>query len=196
MSETAAAPTPGEQARLAERVRAGDAGAEAEMVARYGDGLRYLLRRWTRDPALAEDLFQETFRLALEKIRAGELRQPSKLQAYLRGVARTLSTRHYQRRAPRPADAAVADLPDPAPGPLAGLLAEEKRRLVHRLLGELGQARDREILLRFYVAEERKERICADLGLTDLHFNRVLYRARRRFRRLCEARRLRRGGSR
>ena len=44
--------------------------------------------------------------------------------------------------------------------------------------------RDREILFRFYLAEDDKERICRDLGLTAVHFNRVLFRARERFREL------------
>jgi RNA polymerase sigma-70 factor (ECF subfamily) len=34
------------------------------------------------------------------------------------------------------------------------------------------------------VAEEDKARICADLGLSSLHFNRVLNRARDRYREL------------
>ena len=52
------------------------------------------------------------------------------------------------------------------------------------LLNELGQPRDREILQRFYVQEEDKERICNDLHLDGAHFNRVLFRARERFREL------------
>ena len=47
-------------------------------------------------------------------------------------------------------------------------------------------ARDRQVLFRFYIAEENKEDICSDLGLSSLHFNRVLFRARERFRELYE----------
>jgi RNA polymerase sigma-70 factor (ECF subfamily) len=42
------------------------------------------------------------------------------------------------------------------------------------------------VLFRFYVVEDDKDRICADLGLTSLHFNRVLHRARERYRELYE----------
>ncbi|MCP4664535.1 MAG: hypothetical protein GY856_54820 [bacterium] len=48
--------------------------------------------------------------------------------------------------------------------------------------------RDREVLSRFYLAEEDKEQICCDLGLAGEHFKRVLFRARRRFKKLYEAR--------
>jgi RNA polymerase sigma-70 factor (ECF subfamily) len=57
---------------------------------------------------------------------------------------------------------------------------------VRKVLGELKSERDRQVLFRFYVAEEEKEKICASLGLTSLHFNRVLFRARERFRELYE----------
>jgi hypothetical protein len=48
----------------------------------------------------------------------------------------------------------------------------------------LGNERDREILLRFYIAEEDKDRIAADHGLTSLQLNRVLHRARQRYKEL------------
>jgi DNA-directed RNA polymerase specialized sigma24 family protein len=50
------------------------------------------------------------------------------------------------------------------------------------VIQELGTSRDRDILLRFYIAEEDKERISADFGLSSLQFNRVLHRARERYR--------------
>ncbi len=42
------------------------------------------------------------------------------------------------------------------------------------------------MLYRYYLAEEDKAAICADLGLSSLHFNRVLWRARQRFKKLLE----------
>ena len=46
--------------------------------------------------------------------------------------------------------------------------------------------RDRDLLLRYYVHEEEKPEICRALGLDSLHFNRVLYRAKQRFREILE----------
>jgi RNA polymerase sigma-70 factor (ECF subfamily) len=45
------------------------------------------------------------------------------------------------------------------------------------------------VLYRFYVAEEDKQKICDDLGLTTLQFNLVLFRARARYKELYEKRR-------
>jgi RNA polymerase sigma-70 factor (ECF subfamily) len=44
--------------------------------------------------------------------------------------------------------------------------------------------RDRTLLMRFYIDEEEKEKICLELNLSSLHFNRVIFRARRRFKEL------------
>ena len=65
-----------EPVELVRRILAGDPAAEREMVDRYSRGVRFLLLQLTRNPAWADDLYQETFRLALEKVRGGELREP------------------------------------------------------------------------------------------------------------------------
>lgn len=189
---------PGDAAELVRRIQAGEREAEGELVARYGPGLSYLLRHLTGDPDRAQDLRQETFLIALEKLRAGELREADKLPAFLRGTAKNLvraGWRRERRRSragerPAPADDAegpAAEPPDPAPGPLEGLLLEEEIGLARQLLAELASPRDREVLFRFCVAEEDKEAICSRLGLTRLQLNLVLFRARQRFRALWEA---------
>lgn len=187
MSEAAADLSAGE---LVRRIRSGDPAAEGELVARFGEGLSFLLRRWTRDRAAADDLYQETFRLALEKIRRGEVREPERLAAYLRSLAKNLSTEHYRRGSVREVREehleAAADLSAPEAGQLGGLLRREKALLVRQVLAELGSERDRQVLFRFYIADEDKERIRADLGLSGPEFNMVLFRARRRYRDLYE----------
>jgi DNA-directed RNA polymerase specialized sigma24 family protein len=57
-----------------------------------------------------------------------------------------------------------------------------------RMLDEMPAERDREILVRFYLNDEDKEQICRDLRLSEEHFNRVIFRARNRFRELVEHR--------
>jgi RNA polymerase sigma-70 factor (ECF subfamily) len=183
-----AAPT--SSADLVLRIRSGDPRAEEELISRFGDGLSFLLRRWTRGHSDAEDLYQETFRLALEKIRRGEVRDPDRLAGFVRSLARNLSIEHYRKAARRgsreedlepAAESSVLET-----GQLGQLLRKEKIALVRRLLDELGSDRDRQVLFRFYIAEEDKEGIRSDLGLTAPEFNLVLFRARRRYRDLFE----------
>lgn len=175
-------------ADLVRRIEAGDRGAEEELVQRYGERLTFLLRRWTRDPAAAEDLYQETFRLVLVKIRDGELREKEKLAGFLHSLAQNLSTYHYRRddRRSRHVEqgADTGQLSDPRPGSLGQLLQQERAELVRRVLAEMPVARDREILARYYLADQEKEEICAALALAEDHFKRVLFRARERYKEL------------
>ena len=176
-------------AELVSRIVAGDQQAEAELVERYSRGVMFILRRETCGASAADDLYQETFRIALEKIRRGDLREPEKLSGFMCSIARNLAVAYF-RRASRQESLTVveeaAQQPSPAPDQLDELLQREKATLVRRVINELPADRDRQILFRFYIAEEEKERICADLGLTNIHFNRVLHRARQRYRELYE----------
>lgn len=182
-------------AELVDRIRAGEAAAEEELVRRFSRGITFLLRRVTRDPAAAEDFHQETFRLAIEKVRRGEIREPDKLPGFLASLARNLATEDARRGIRRDQwhdrDPELAEqAPDRAPGQLSALLSKERASIVRQVIGELEQDRDRQLLFRYYIAEEEKEKICLDLALDQVHFNRVLFRARQRYKDLYEKRQL------
>ncbi len=189
----AARPSSDPSAELVHRILSGEPTAEAELVQRFSRALSFLTRRLARDEAAAEDLYQETFRRVIEKVRDGELREPEKLPGFVSSMARNLflgSIRRTGRRQQWQGDPeATETFPDPAPGQLTKLLARERAATVRHVLGELKNDRDREILSRYYIADENKDDICRDLGLTDLHFNRVLFRARQRYKELFETRR-------
>jgi RNA polymerase sigma-70 factor (ECF subfamily) len=177
---------------LVHRIVSGDSAAESELVQRFSRALTFLLRRLTRDEAAADDLYQETFRLVIEKVRHGELREPERLPGFVSSMARNLflgSVRRTGRREKWHGDPETTEIaPDPAPGQLARLLAQESAAAVRHVLSELKNDRDREILSRYYIADESKEDICRDLDLSDLHFNRVLFRARQRYKEQFEKR--------
>jgi RNA polymerase sigma-70 factor (ECF subfamily) len=177
-------------ARLVAAIYAGERNAEKEMVERYSRGLLYLLRRRCGDGELALDLRQDTFRIAIEKLRVSPLDDPAKLAAFLRGVAMNLLVGHHRkqhRRATTTDTEAIERAAHEAPGPDADVQRTQIQRAVRDLLGELGTARDREVLQRVYLLEQDRERICADLGIDSVHFSRVLFRAKQRFRELLEA---------
>lgn len=177
-------------AELVRRIEDGDTEAETQLFALHRRGLDYLLRRLVGDPTLAEDLGQETFRVVIERVRRGELRDPEKLGAFVRGTARNLVMAERRKRQRRGIDEALDTVPELAAqseGALARILQSEDRRRVRQLIRELRSGRDREVLLRFHIAEESKEDICRDLQLNSRQFNLVLFRARQRFRELIEA---------
>lgn len=175
---------------LVKLVKGGDRGAEAAMIQRYSRGLRFLLRRKTRDPELAEDFLQETWAIALVKIRDDGLDNPGRLAGYLCGIANNLALGELRRvnRQRTSINSEIVDLiPDESSNPLRHVSRAEVCKLVHGLLDDLRKERDREILKRFYVWEEDKQSICNGLGVDSVHFNRVLYRARQRLKSSIEA---------
>ncbi len=180
------------EAELAEelvtRIESGDLAAESELVERYSRGLLYMLRRMTGDPGLADDLHQETFRVVLQKLRRSGLDEPERLAGFLRQTARYIFIGDYRKKARRQDGdyEQIPPPPDPRPGPLDHVLLDEEATIVRQLLDELQPERDRQVLYRYYLVEESKDSICADLGLSSLHFNRVLFRARQRFKKLME----------
>lgn len=172
---------------LVRRIAAGDRAAETALVERYSRGLLYLLRRLGAPREQAEDFHQETFRVVLERLRRRPLEDPSGLVGFLHGTARNLVANERRKVARRRTDAdpeVLARAVDRAPDQLDTVLLDEEANVVRRLIGELATDRDRQVLLRFYVAGEDRARISADLGLDGLHFSRVLFRARQRFQEL------------
>ena len=178
--------------QLVARILAGEKSAEEELVQQYSRGVSIILNRSTGDRSISEDLSQETFQIALEKIRQGEIREPDRLSGFIVSLARNLASDHFRRsrRLEGFADPDEAELiPESSPSQLDRLLMKEKSKMVRKLLDEMSE-RDRQILFRFYIAEDDKDRICADLQLSSLHFNRVLHRARERYRDLYENQKL------
>jgi RNA polymerase sigma-70 factor (ECF subfamily) len=174
-------------AGLVRRIGEGDARAEGALVERYSRGLLYMLRHRAGDPALADDLHQETFRIVLERLRRQGIEDPARLSPFILQTARNLFLGDWRKKTRRGEGHDVEEAPEPAdpePGQLAAVLRREEAARVRQVLAEMGTDRDRQVLFRFYIAEEDKEAICADLGLSSLHFNRVLFRARERFKTL------------
>jgi RNA polymerase sigma-70 factor (ECF subfamily) len=170
----------GQPSELVRRIMAGEAGAEDELVERYGRGILIVLRRMVRNPCTAKDLCQDALRLIVEKVRRGDVREPEKLSGFICSLARNIA-KDYLRRMPRGVsleDAETSSISDSSPDQLSHVLQEERANAI------------RQVLYRFYLAEEDKEKICADLALSALHFNRVLHRARERFRKLYQKTRL------
>ena len=85
-------------AQLVRRIRVGDTDAETEMVQRYSRGLTGLLARRVLDVERAHDLLQETFCVAIMKLRDTDILQPERLAGYLRGIAIKIAMSDSRRR--------------------------------------------------------------------------------------------------
>jgi RNA polymerase sigma-70 factor, ECF subfamily len=153
-------------------------------------GLRALILRRVRDPELAADILQDAAVTTLEKLRNGEIAHPENVGGYLYRVAIN-HLRNYRRkdRTALSSPEALDELKD-GDGDLdwERVGRPQWAEAARRVLAEMPAARDRELLIRFYLQDEDKERICRELSLTQEHFNRVIFRARNRFRDLLQRR--------
>lgn len=175
--------------QLADRIARRDRSAEEEFVRRYRMGLLKVLRQRTGRESEAEDLLHDAFIIALKRLRQGTIRQPERLSGFMFGLARNLvidQIRKEHRRRTDSADDWLPLIPDGHPGQLSEMLRAEKALIARRVLSKLQLERDRQILFRYYIAGEDKKQICLDLQLSSLHFNRVLHRARCRYKALYE----------
>lgn len=151
-------------------------------------GLRALILRRVRDPEVAADILQDAAVTTLEKLRSGEIERPENLGGYLYRVALN-HVRNHRRKDRSPLSSAegleeLRDAEEDADWAWCG--RPQWAAAARKMLSEMPAARDRDLLVRFYLNDEAKEHICRDLQLSHEHFNRVIFRARNRFRELLE----------
>lgn len=185
---------PGRDVRAA---RAGDRGAIERFYDAHVDGLyAFVFHRVGRDAALAEDVVQETFALALAKqsdydAARGSVR--SWLAVLSRNVIRDHLRAHHRADELRATweriDATLAqNFAAMAERPLPGDVLEraETRELVHMTIANLPDSH-RVALTRKYVDGESLETLARELGISVDAAKSLLARARRAFHETFEA---------
>lgn len=184
-----AAPAPG---RAPSDARPSGLDPASSLAAVYRDypGLRALILRRVRDPEAAADILQDAAVTTLEKLRNGEIAQPENLGGYLYRVAINHLRNHRRKdRSALSSPVQLEELRDSIDDPEWERIGRPQwAAAARRMLEEMPAARDRELLARFYLDDEDKDAICRVLNLSQEHFNRVIFRARNRFRALLEQR--------
>jgi len=151
-------------ASLAERIKAGDSAAEEELVSTYRRGVLAIARARMRDLETAKDVTQDVLTEALKEIRAGKLREPDKLSAFIEGIAHNVINslvRTKIRRAECSLDNAELATGDP----VKEHEFADRQRLVRREIEALG-AVDQQILLWSLVEGVALAEIAARLGMS------------------------------
>lgn len=158
-------------------------------------GIKSLLERRCGSAAVAEDLLSEAIETSLRKLKSGDIARPEQLAGYVYRVALN-QLRNFRRKdkSARSTGENLDALPDTQSAEVAAPIDQALwAKLMREVLAELPAGRDRQIIVGFYLDEEDKDVLCQRLGLTDLHFNRVVHRARERFRELLERKGFKRG---
>jgi RNA polymerase sigma-70 factor (ECF subfamily) len=164
----------------------------SQLAAVYRDfpGLRALILQRVRDPDVAADILQDAAVTTLEKLRTGAIAHPENLGGYLYRVALNHLRNHRRKdRSGVSSPDGLEDLSNDDEDSDCDRVGKSQWHVaVRQLLEEMPGARDREVLARFYLGDEDKGKICRELGLSQQHFNRVIFRARQRFKNILESR--------
>ncbi len=168
---------------LVARIQTGETDGLEELYGLFSKGIRFYLCRQL-GPQELEDKVHDTFVVVVQAIRRGELREPERLMGFVRTIVRRLVAAHIDRavhtRRERLDMEATFRIADPAENPEETAMFQQRKELINRVLHELSE-RDREILRRFYLCEQRQEEICSEMGLSDTQFRLLKSRAKARF---------------
>lgn len=160
----------------------GDAGLE-QLYRVFSRGLRYfLIRRLGRQDF--EDKLHDTFLITARAIRNGEIRNPECLPGFIRTVAHRQVAGYIEGQVhSRTCQAEINSgvyVVDESENPEQEAIRREKMELMQKALTTL-KSRDREVLVRFYLQEQRPERICQEMNLTETQFRLIKSRAKAAF---------------
>jgi RNA polymerase sigma-70 factor (ECF subfamily) len=168
---------------LVERIRGGESSAMERLYGIFSTGVRFYLCRQL-GPQDLEDRVHDAFLIITQSIQRGDLREPERLMGYIRTVVRRQVAAHIEtvvqsRRNCTPADVGFT-LQDRHPDPERTAIDRQNTDVAMRLLLSIPE-RDREVLIRFYLKEQRPEQICRELDLTETQFRLIKSRAKARF---------------
>lgn len=161
------------------------AGAEAELCRRFAPRIRLYGLRHLRDPHAAADLVQQVLVTTLERLRAGEIREPEKIASFVLGTCRmtVLEMKRGAARRERLLDTwAIVEEAVEAAEPRS----LDEARLAH-CLGALPE-RERSVVLLAFVADKSADETGAELGTSAGNVRVIRHRALARLRECMEGR--------
>jgi RNA polymerase sigma-70 factor (ECF subfamily) len=167
---------------LARAIAAAPPGAasaeESELYRRFAHRVRLYGLKHLRDDARADDLAQQVLLMTIERLRAGEVRNPDEIGSFILSTSRILagsSERKARRRERLTAQFHVQDL-YAAPA-VESVDIEAAQRCLHSLA-----ERDRRVLILTFYAEKSSSEIAETLGVTGTVVRVARHRALERLR--------------
>jgi RNA polymerase sigma factor (sigma-70 family) len=179
-----------------ERVQKAEPSALEELYELFSKGIRFYLWRHL-GPQDLDDRVHDAFLVVTQSIQNGELREPERLMGFVRTIVRRQVAGHIDEAAHARRNCSSQDvltvLHDRQMGPEEAAIRRQQQDLAMRILRGI-PGRDREVLVRFYLREQKPEQICTELQLTQTQFRLIKSRAKARFGELGKARLAQRTG--
>ena len=144
-----------------------------------------------RDFHQAEDVAQDAAEITLQRYRAGQIREPKALGAYMTMVGRRSALQNLRRlrlqreyaasQIVREDGQGLGQTPDSVRSqPMQDLHNSENGRILREAIHALRMERDREVLLGIYLRDRDLRVLARELGVSGPLFRKVLHRALRR----------------
>lgn len=166
-----------EETRWLLAAQRGDKAAFGKIVAQYHRLVISVTYRLCHDAELADDVAQDTFLRAWQRLPAFRPERDGSLRAWLCRIAHNRTIDHLRRR--KPHDAIEPDVATDAPGPLHQLIARETSAEVQAAIQRLPETSRTALILREYEEFSYAE-IAAALDIPIGTVMSRLYHARRR----------------
>jgi RNA polymerase sigma-70 factor, ECF subfamily len=169
----------GELARAIASAPAGAAeAAESELYRRFARRVRLYGLKHLRDETAAEDLVQQVLLVTIERLRAGEVRNPDEIGSFILGTSRMLADSTERKTRRRESLTAQFHVPELYAEPV---VASDDLEAVERCLHRLAE-RDRRVLVLTFYAEKTSPEIAEELGVTSTVVRVARHRALERLR--------------
>ncbi len=154
---------------LVQGIERGEEACIQELYRIFARGIRFFLRRQLGSLEM-DSKVDESLQIVVQAIQRGDLRDPGRLTGFVRNVVRRQVAAYIDKilGAPR----GVNPVPSPP--------VRQKIEAMKAVLREM-QARDREILSRFYLKEQTPEQICSEMKVSPAQLGLLKSRAVARF---------------
>lgn len=159
---------------------------EAQLMQKLMPKVNLFIRRKVWDPSFLDDFQQDALEIILKKFRNGAIRKMDSLNAFADGVCRNLLLTHirHQKRAQKyfvDREHTVDCTHDSEEcNGLNKLMQCELYKTLKVALNNLNQERDRILLIDYYIYEKSVADLSDQFDISELHFHRIIYRARKR----------------
>jgi len=151
---------------------------ESELYRRFAYRVRLYGLKHLRDEAAADDLAQQVLLVTIERLRAGEVRNPDEIGSFVLGTSRMLADSTGRKTRRRERLTAQFHVPElyAEPVNVAGDI-----EIVERCLHRLGE-RDRRVLVLTFYVEKTSSEIASELGVSGTVVRVARHRALERLR--------------
>jgi RNA polymerase sigma-70 factor (ECF subfamily) len=172
-----------DEAALARRIMAvapaRDRDAEGELYRRLAPRVRLYGLKHLRDGSAAADLVQDVLLMTLQRLRAGEIREPERVASFVLGTSRqmVIDRRRGEARRQQILATFAEDLPRSEPPSPASLDIPRLRRCLERL-----SERERTIVLLSFYDERQAADVGSEVGLSATNVRVIRHRSIERLR--------------